>query len=84
MLLGAVSEPNPIKLTTIASFPVLPTPAFISQPRCSGYPYLRGLEKSGTPLLRTLWGPGEVSCVEKCPLSGVNSIAYLGHVAKCS
>ena len=27
---------------------------------------------SGTPLLWTPWGPGEVSCMERCPLLGIN------------
>ena len=38
---------------------------------------LHQTDYSGTPLMRTLWGPGEVCCIERCPHFG--NKAYLGH-----
>ena len=40
---------------------------------------------SGTPLLRTPWGPGEVSCIERCPhLCGKFILRkHIWDIAKC-
>ena len=41
---------------------------------------------SGTPLLWTPWGPGEVSCIEKCPHFRGNNILrkyIIWNIAKC-
>ena len=37
---------------------------------------------SGTPLLWTPWGPGKVSCMERCPHFRSKFLAFLG-IAKC-
>ena len=41
---------------------------------------------SGTPLMRTPcnWGPGEVSCVERCPHFRGKFVAFLGNISKVS
>ena len=39
---------------------------------------------SGTPLLWTPWGPGEVSCIERCPQFRGNFIRkHIWDIEKC-
>ena len=43
------------------------------------FAHKRQYSYSRTPLLWTHWGPGKVSCIERCPHFRGKFIAYFGH-----
>ena len=55
------------------SFSPRQAPGLILSTSCHVHVY------SGAPLLWTPWGPGEVSCIERCPHFRGKFKAHLGH-----